>query len=155
MKTLIVFYSRTGRTRAVAQELARQLGADQEELKEQADRSGATGYIAAGRDAMLKRPAELLPTACRPADYELVIVGTPVWAFTMTPAIRTWLTREAASLPKVAFLCTQGGSGAERTMFDMEQLAGKAPVAKLILRDKDIQANACADAIAAFAAQCR
>ncbi len=154
MKTLIVFYSRTGCTRTAAQALAAQLGADLEELKETADRSGPMGYVSAGRDAMTKRPSVLLPTTRQPADYDLVIVGTPVWAFTMCPAIRTWLSREAAQIRRAAFFCTQGGSGAERTMQHMEQLIGRPPVARLTLCDKDIRAQACADALAAFAAAC-
>ena len=154
MKTLIVFYSRTGCTRLVAQALAAQLGADLEELKELADRSGPKGYLLAGRDAMQNRPVVLLPTARQPADYELVILGTPVWAFTMCPAIRTWMLREAAHVQRTAFLCTQGGSGADRTMREMERLAGRPPVARLVLRDKDIKARACTDALAAFAAAC-
>ena len=155
MKTLIVFYSRTGCTRAVAQALAAQLGADTEELKETADRSGPKGYLLAGRDAMQKRSAVLLPTTRQPADYDLVIVATPVWAFTMCPAIRTWLLRETAQLRRAAFLCTQGGSGAERTMREMAQIIGRPAVARLVLRDKDIRAKGCADALAAFAAECR
>ena len=152
MKTLIVFYSRTGRTRTAAGELAQLLGADQEELKERADRSGAAGYLAAGRDAMRKHPADLLPTTCRPEAYDVVVVATPVWAFTMCPAIRTWLQREAANLLRVAFVCTQGGSGAERTMQHMRELAGRDPVATLVLRDRDIRAGACTESLAACAA---
>ena len=155
MKALIVFYSRTGCTRLVADELAQQLGADAEELKETADRSGARGYVLAGRDALLKRPAELLPTARRPGEYDLVVVATPVWAFTMCPAIRTWLTREAAQLRRVAFVCTQGGSGAEGTMADMEQLVRHPPVARLVLREKAVRAHAAADALSAFVATVR
>jgi menaquinone-dependent protoporphyrinogen IX oxidase len=155
MKTLIVFYSRTGRTRTVAQDLSAQLGADLEELKETADRTGAAGYLRAGRDAMLKRPAELLPTTRRPGEYDLVVLATPVWSFTMCPAIRSWLQREAASLRAVAFVCTQGGSGAERTLRDMRELAGHDPLTTLVLRDRDIRAGACGAAVAAFAAGCR
>ena len=154
MKTLIVFYSRTGCTRMAAQALAAPFGADLEELKEMADRSGPKGYLLAGRDAMQKRPAVLLPVTRQPADYDLVIVGTPVWAFTMCPAIRTWLLREAAQIRRVAFFCTQGGSGAERTMREMEQLVGRPPAARLALRDKEIRANACAVALATFVSAC-
>ena len=155
MKTLIVFYSRTGCTRRVAEALAAQLGADLEELRETADRRGVKGYLLAGRDAMQGRPAELLPTTRRAADYDLVIVGTPVWAFTMCPAVRTWLQREAAQVRRAAFLCTQGGSGAERAIREMEKLLGRPPMARLTLRDKDIRADACVAALSQFAAECR
>jgi len=155
MKTLIVFYSRSGCTRKVAEALAGQLGADLEELKETTDRSGAGGYVLAGRDAMLKRSSDLLPTTHNAAEYDLVIVATPVWAWTMCPAIRTWLTREAANLRSVAFIATQGGSGAEKTFTHMQEIAKREPVATLILIDRDIKAGTIADALGAFAEKIR
>jgi len=155
MKTLIVFYSRTGCTRRAAHELAAQLGADTEELREAADRSGPGGYLLAGRDAMQKRPAVLQPTTRQPGDYDLVIIGTPVWAFTMCPAIRTWLSRESGRMRRAAVFCTQGGCGAERTLREMEQMLGRPPVARLILRDKDIRGGGCVDARTTFTAACR
>ena len=155
MKTLIVFYSRTGCTRQAAEALAALLGADLEELREKADRSGVKGYLLAGRDAMQGRPAELLPTTRQAADYDQVILGTPVWAFTMCPAIRAWLQREAAQVKRAAFLCTQGGNGAERAMREIEKLLGRPPVARLTLRDREIRAGACDAALAQFAAECR
>jgi menaquinone-dependent protoporphyrinogen IX oxidase len=155
MKTLIVFYSRTGCTRKVAEELAGKLGADMEELKETKDRSGAGGFLLAGRDAMLKRSSELLPTTRNAADYDLVIAATPIWAATMCPAIRTWLTREAANLRSVAFIATQGGSGAERAFTHMQEFAKREPLATLILLDRDIKTGAIADALTAFAEKLR
>ena len=131
------------------------LGADLEELRETADRSGVKGYLLAGRDAMQKRPADLLPVTQQAADYDLVIVGTPVWAFTMCPAVRTWLLREATQMRRAAFFCTQGGSGAERAMREMEKLLGRPLVARLTLRDKDIRAGACDAALSQFTAECR
>jgi len=154
MKTLIVFYSRTGCTRLVAEELARQLGSDTEELRETADRSGARGYVLAGRDALLKRPSELLPTTRRVEEYDLVVVATPVWAFTLCPAVRTWLTREAPRLRRMAAVCTQGGCGAERAFAEMEQIAKQPAVARLVLCDKAVRAHACAAALAEFAVTC-
>lgn len=155
MKTLVVFYSRTGCTQTVCREVGRLLGADLEELRETVDRSGAGGYLRAGGDAMFKRTVELQPTAYRPEAYDGAILATPVWAFTVCPAIRTWLLREAANLKKIAFICTQGGSGAERAQAEMASLAGREPVARLVLKDRDIRAGACAGAIAAFAEACR
>lgn len=155
MKTLIVFYSRTGCTRTVSREVGRLLGADLEELRETVDRSGAGGYLRAGGDAMFKRTVALQATAYRPEAYDLVILATPVWAFTVCPAIRTWLQREAANLKKVAFICTQGGSGAERAQAEMALLSRREPVARLVLKDRDIRAGACAGACEIFANECR
>jgi flavodoxin len=46
LKMLVVYYSRGGNTRAVAEEIARALGgADLEEIRDAADRSGWRGYL--------------------------------------------------------------------------------------------------------------
>ena len=154
MKTLVVFYSRTGCTRTVAQALAARLDAVIEELRETTDRSGVAGYLRAGRDAGMRRPADLLPVACQPAAFDLTIVATPVWAFTMCPAVRTWLKREAVNIRRVAFVATQGGSGAERTFRHMEEIMGRPPVARLALIDKNVRAQSCEGQFTAFADTC-
>ena len=80
MKTLIVFFSRTGHTRKVAEKLQAELRCDLEELHDEKKRSGFWGYFFSGRDAMQKRPAKLTQLKSNPAEYELVILGTPIWA---------------------------------------------------------------------------
>ncbi|MFA5869173.1 MAG: hypothetical protein WC941_05670 [Candidatus Bathyarchaeia archaeon] len=51
MKTLIVYYSRDGSTRKVAEELKAQLGADIEEITEPKGRGGPLGWIRSGKEA--------------------------------------------------------------------------------------------------------
>ena len=115
MKTLVVYYSRSGRTRVASEKLAGLLGASVEELREKGvDRSGAMGYMKAGRDAMQKRAVELEPLKEDPAAFDLVVLAGPVWAFTVCPAIRAYLAAHAGAIARAAFVCTQGGSGAPR-----------------------------------------
>jgi flavodoxin len=152
MKTLVVYYSRTGRTRKAATELARQLGADLEELHEmKGGRTGVKGYVLAGRDAWLAREAPLAPLRYDPAGHELVIVAGPVWAFAMCPAVRAYLKVCGPKLHHVAFLCTQAGKGAKRTFMQMAALLDRAPVATLVLIDRDIDRDRHAAALAEFA----
>jgi len=54
----------------------------------------------------------------------------------MAPAIRTYITKNKDKLKEVAFFCTQGGSGAERTFSDMEDLCQKKGRAALELMAK-------------------
>ena len=85
MKALVVYYSRSGVTRKVAQALAAALGAEIEEIVDTKDRSGAGGWLKAGADASLKRLTAIQPMTKDPAGYDLVVIGTPVWGWTMTP----------------------------------------------------------------------
>jgi flavodoxin len=141
MKSLVICYSRTGNTRKVAAAIAAALGADLEEIREPKDRSGALGFLGAGRDATFKRSTPIEALARDPAGYDLVVVGTPVWAFTMASPVRTFLLENAGKLKSVAFFCTAGGNGQERTFRQMEELAGKKPLAALTLLEKELKAD--------------
>ena len=152
MKTLVVYYSRTGNTKRVAECIADALGADLLQLTEQEDRQGARGYVVAGWAAMRRKEAALDPLEKDPGDYDLVVVGTPVWAFTVTPAVRTFLNRYSSSIESTAFFCTMGGSGATRTFQEMESLCGAAPLATLSLNDKQLKNEDVGEIVKPFAA---
>ena len=47
--TVVVYYSRSGTVRRVAEQLAALLGADLEEIRETKDRAGFLGLISSGR----------------------------------------------------------------------------------------------------------
>jgi flavodoxin len=137
-KILVVYFSRSGNTETVAKELAKKLGADSEKLAEQgSDWSGVWGWIKAGRAAWQEDISSIGKLALDPQGYDLVIIGTPVWAWNMTPAVRAFLTVYKEDLKKIAFFATQGGSGHEKTFKNMEALAGKAPVAVAVWTEKE------------------
>jgi len=132
-KTLVVFYSRTGTTRRVAEVIAAELAADVEEIVDKKSRGGPLGWLSGGRDATLRRTAEIEEPKNDPAGYDLVVIGSPVWAWSMTPAVRAYLKRQKERLPQVAFFALAGSSGAEKTVAAMAALAGKEPRATLAL----------------------
>ena len=154
-KCLVVFYSRTGTTRKVAGQIAQALGCATEELTDTKGRAGVLGFIKGGWDAFRKKLTRIGEVANDPADFELVVLGTPVWAGSMTPAVRTYLTEQKDRLPHVAFFLTTGGSGIERTFRHMEELCGKPPKATLDLRQKEVLKGDPAAAIRAFVEKLR
>jgi flavodoxin len=129
---LVVFYSRTGTTRKVAQDIAGLLGCDSEEIIDLKDRSGIIkGYLSAAKEALDKKMAPIQGIRNDPASYDMVIIGTPVWAFTMACAIRTYITANKDKFKRLAFFCTVGGLGAKKTLADMEAICGKVAQAAL------------------------
>ena len=152
MKTLVVFYSKTGRTRKAAEALAGLLGAELEELRERGvNRSGVIGYLKAGRDALRKNAVELEPAAHDPAAYDRVVLGSPVWAFTLCPAVRAYAAAQAGAIRKAAFFCTHGGGGAAKTFTEAAALLGRPLEATLELRDKAVDRGEAGAELAAFA----
>ncbi len=151
MKILVVYYSRTGHTKTVAEKLAGLLGAETEELFEQGkNRAGVLGFMKAGRDALMKRPVELAPRKKDPADFDLVVLGSPVWAFTMCPAIRAYAAVHAATLRKVAFFCTHGGGGSGKSDREVEAILGQPLAASLALLDKAVDRGGIAADLSVF-----
>ena len=55
MKNLVVYYSRTGRTKKIAKEIQERLNADIEEIHDVKNREGILGWLSAGRDAGTKK----------------------------------------------------------------------------------------------------
>jgi len=153
VKTLVFFYSRTGTTRAAAQEIASACGCPAVEIVDRKDRSGPAGYLSAGKDAMRRRLTDIAPVPRDPSEAEVVVVGTPVWAFTVSPAVRTFLSQHAGRLPQVAFFCTQGGCGGKRALREMTALAGKQPVATLVLNEREMRSGAFRSRVRAFVSQ--
>jgi flavodoxin len=138
MKNLIVYYSRTGMTKKAAESIKEKTGWEIEEIIDNKDRRGAIGYILSGRDAMLKKAADIKDTMHNPAEYDMVIVGTPIWSFTVSSPIRTYLNKQTGNFKKAAFFCTMDGSGFEKTFSEMEKASGVKPEKTLALADKEI-----------------
>ena len=151
-KTLIVFYSRTGTTKKVADEIKQALNSDVDEILDTKERKGVIGYLRSGRDATKKFTTDIKPSGKDPAAYDLVIVGTPIWSWNLTPPVRTYLRNNKAKLKEVAFFCTMGGSGAERAFASMEEESGKKPKATLALLTREVVDGTFTEKAKAFAA---
>jgi len=102
MKTLVIYYTRTGNAKFLAETIAAELGADIEEVIDLKKRQGKLGWFSAGRDATGGKETEIAQTKRTPTDYDIIIIGQPVWAGNPTPAIRTYLNKNDLSGKKVA-----------------------------------------------------
>jgi flavodoxin len=122
MRSLVVFYSRTGNSKFVAKKVASELGADIEEVVDLKNRRGWLGFIRAGYDATRDKETKIEKTQKSPWDYDLIVLGTPVWNSRLTPAIRTYLKENDLSQKRVALFSTNEGRGNEKTLSMMKSL---------------------------------
>ena len=155
MKNLVVYYSLSGVTRTVAAALARDLAADIEELRCSRYTLGGWGFFRAAYDSWKGNLPPIEPLAHAPSRYELVVIAGPIWAFHPATPVRTFLKQERTHLPPVAFLLTHGGSAGERSLREMEEIAGKAPLAALVVREQEVKGKRFASAISSFAGRLR
>lgn len=138
-KTLIVYYSRTGITKKVAEAIKEQLDCDIEEIVSIKNRAGIMGYITSGREATQKTLAEIMPATKNPSDYDLVIIGTPVWGWNISSPIRTYLENYKEGFKNISAFCTMGGDGDKQSFKEIEKICDKKLVANLAIKTKAVQ----------------
>jgi len=136
-KILVVYYSRTGHTKKIAEEISKNLNADIDEIIDKKKRKGFIRFLSAGREALRGNLTEIEFNK-KTEDYDLVVIGTPTWAGTIPPAIRTYLSKNK---PKnIAFFCTHGSETEGKVFEELEKLSNK-PLATLSLRAKDVDSS--------------
>ncbi|KZX17538.1 flavodoxin [Methanobrevibacter cuticularis] len=128
MKILVAYYSRTSVTAKVAEKIQRNLNCDIEEIIDTKNRSGALNYFLSAFEAMRGKPSEIEPIKNDPSEYDLVIIGTPVWASTMASSVLRYILDNKSKFKNLAFFCTCGGSGYEKTLEKMEEVSEKTPL---------------------------
>lgn len=69
-------------------------------------------YLWGGSQVMMKKSPELFPLNKNVDDYDIIFIGTPIWAWTYAPPIRTFLENSNISNKKIAlFSCHEGQNG--------------------------------------------
>jgi flavodoxin len=137
-RILVIDYSRSGNTHKVAQAIAGACGADLEQIRDAKPRHGLWGWIRSGREAIRAIPGEIRSPRRDPADYDLVVLGSPVWASHVSSPMRAYLGERSGSLTRIALFVTEGGSGGPKALAEMSALAGRQPVATLEVRAKEL-----------------
>lgn len=150
-RVLVLYYSRTGTTRAVAQAIRAELRCDIERICDRTVRSGLLGFLRSVGDGLLGRGAELYPLQRNLRDYDLVIIGGPVWSGRICSPIRSFLDQHRGELDKVAFFCTYLGTGSARALREMSHHAERAPMLTLDVRTTDARSFAIAPKIRSLA----
>ena len=116
MKSVVVFYSLDGGTRKAAEKIAERLQADIVELhpEKRIPSKGFFKYMIGGMQVKSGKKPALKPYNFQKEAYDLVILGTPIWASGCTPAMNTFLSENDISDRKIAVLTSSaGGDGAQ------------------------------------------
>lgn len=156
MRTLIVYYSRTGHTKKVALELAALLAADVAEIYCPRYRKGGLRYLLAGYDSVRGRlPHVDIPPELN-AGYDLVVVGSPIWTSHPSLPIRALLSANPDLPARVALLLVHGDhSPPERAIEEVGALLPVPLEASLVLKSKDVEKQDPILLVKPFAAQLR
>jgi flavodoxin len=100
----VIYYSRTGKTRLIAETVKEQLGCDLLEVVDLKDRSGIWGFIGGVIDARFRPLTNITPSEFDFTSYDLLIVCTPIWGMKFPPAINTFFDKVNFTDKKVVLL---------------------------------------------------
>ncbi|MFW9968964.1 MAG: flavodoxin family protein [Candidatus Odinarchaeota archaeon] len=152
MKSLVVFYSRTGRTKKVGELISSKLNCEFEEIIDTVKRTGfIIGFLKSGYAAVKEKLTIIEKIQKDPESYDLIILGSPIWASRMTPAVRTYIEHNKSKFKNVAFFCTEGGNKGFKAFESMEILCEKKPLSTLEINQKEIKTGTHIDKINLFA----
>jgi len=125
-KILIVYYSLTGNTQFIAETLRDTIEADILELKpiKELKADSGTRFIWGGYQSSMKIKPKLMDFNINPLEYDLIILGTPVWAWNISPPMRSFLSKFDLTDKKVALWMSHAGDGIKAMKSFKEVLQG-------------------------------
>lgn len=129
-KALVLYYSQTGTTQAVAEQIQQQLGADIEaiEVVNPYDGDYAQTIERCGQEMREGIVPEVKPLQAKLADYDLIFLGYPVWYGTYCQPIAGLVKQEAFEGKKIVTFCTFGSGGLQASTANLKAALPKADV---------------------------
>ena len=149
-KVLVVYYSRTGHTRQIAELIARALGGDLEAIIDTKSRDGIFRYFLSAWESIQEKLVSIQNPEKNPVDYDLVVLGSPTWAGKMSSPMRTYITNHPKSFSNIALFCTSISPNNETMLQGMASLCGQDPIASLIVTESEIKTGTFKETLAKF-----
>jgi len=113
LKTLVLYYSYEGSTQKVAEYLTKSLGLDIARVipVKEMKTKGFGKFFWGGSQVIMKKKPDILPLNIDFDQYDLILLGSPIWAGTFTPPIYTLLESGLLHDKKLGyFYCHEGGA---------------------------------------------
>ena len=129
-KALVLYYSETGTTKTVAQEIQAQTGADIEAVEAVEPYSGnfQETIQRSGRERESGELPALKPLKKRIADYDIIFLGYPIWFGTYALPIATPVKEQDFAGKTVVPFCTFGSGGLNTSTADLKKALPKANI---------------------------
>ena len=120
MKTCIIYHSETGNTRRVAEYIASACSAKLLiEVLDRADYSRLTRFVSQCSKARMEKTTPISPSTIDVSTFDLLILGSPVWAFRPTPVLHAAVNAltNGSGKPVIGFFTHGGMPGKTEEIF--------------------------------------
>lgn len=111
-KILIAYFSYTQTTEGLAKEIHGRVGGDLVKIEPVEPYSTVFDELVARfrPEVHEKQTPAILPVDVDPQNYDLILIGTPLWSGTITPPMRTFLSDKDWNGKQIALFLTHKGS---------------------------------------------
>lgn len=123
MSTLVVYFSFEGNTKFIAEKIAETIGAGLIELKtsKKYPREGFGKYFWGGKSVIFGEKPKLTNEPIDLSCYETLIIGTPVWAGSFAPPIKSFITQYKIQGKRIALFASHAGGGAKKCFAKLKE----------------------------------
>lgn len=133
-KILVVYFSYTGNTRNIANQIHEKVGGDIVEIEPVTPYS--TDYKTVENQGLKEENEDYKPEIKTKVDniesYDAILIGSPIWWYQIAPPVKTFLDQNNLSGKKVALFTTNGGYGKGKSDDNIAKLCQKATILKSI-----------------------
>lgn len=128
MKIAVVYYSFEGNTHKAAEAIAEATNAELIRISPKKEiPTNKLKFLFGGFQAITKKCPKLNEIEQDLSSYDLIFIGTPVWASSITPPIRSFLRQTDLAGKKVApFACYAGEAG--KSIEQMKELLSSSEI---------------------------
>lgn len=142
MKTSIIYHSYSGVTRGIAEKIQKACGGDLVEVTLKKNYSSISAYSLGCYRAMKEMADPIDPEIIDVSASDLLVIGTPVWAFKATPAVNAAIAAlKGCEGKKAVIFATCGGSAKDTLPILAKALEAKqvTVAGQFVLSKKEIE----------------
>lgn len=109
MKTIILYYTFGGSTKAEAEKIAKEKDATLCQVKEEKKRGMLSAFLSGCPMAAKRKASKISPIAYNLKEFDRIIIGGPIWAGHPAPAINAIFDALPTGKEVELFFCSGGG----------------------------------------------
>ncbi len=139
-ETLVVYYSKAGSVKKMAEDLAVKRDSDIYEIQDLVNRNGIFGFIKSGYHGLKKTCTPIGSVDIDLTRYKTVVVCGPIWAGNIASPVRTFLTKYADKIAQIEYVIMRGDKKNEykEVFAELDNIAGKNNVGAKSLIDGEL-----------------
>jgi len=141
LKVLTVYFTRSGNTERVVKKIHESIGGDVELITESVNRKGIVGWLKTGSSNSKREVGQIGETMYDPADYDLVILASPIWAGTVSSPMRGYLTKNREKLNRTAVFLSNDSGVVDKAFLEIRGMLNNPPLVEGSLQRSKIKSE--------------